>query len=218
MSHDTIRFALLAAVFATPCAVLAQSTPPTVTSAPAATTTPAATATPAPAANPDSAAAGGQAPARAKRPNPSGLTPTTPPPLRYDSNGYPLPPGEQGRGGRGGNFMPANPDATPILPGQSPSGAAKSSSATGDGAKSAGARSRSHGSGMQRAFQDVQTSEEFAAYREKVRSLKTVGECKALLESTRRELEPRAKAQNKSIDVDIAKICQTAKERGRLTG
>lgn len=212
MSRATLRFALLAAVFAAPCAALAQSAQPAAAPAPGATAPP-------PAASTGSSADAPPA-APVQRANPPGLSPVTPPPLRYDSNGNPLPSGERGRGRRGGNFMPANPDATPILPGQSPSGSAKSSPSTGDGAKTSGggAKPRSHGGGMQRAFQSFQTKEEFAAYREKAKATKTVAECKALMESTRKELEPRAKAQNKPIDVDIAKICETSKERGRLTG
>ncbi len=208
MSTGLVRLAFAAGGLLVPCALFAQSSS-TAAPAPAAAPTPAASATP-----------GAQSSPSAVRENPPGMTPATPPPLQYDSKGNPLPPGERQRSRRGGNFMPANPDATPVLPGGSPSGAANASGTTGDRPKGTGggARPRPHGGGMGRAFEGYQTKEELAAYREKVRALKTVSECQALMESTRKEMEPRAKAQNKTIDVDIAKICETSKERGRLKG
>lgn len=212
MSHPTISIALLAVAFAAPCAVLAQNLPPAAAGAPATTATPALGAS---AGSPEA-----QPGAPGQRANPPGLTPTTPPPLRYDSDGNPLPPDQPKRGRRGGNFMPANPDATPILPGQSPSASSNAARGTNasTGGSGGGAKPRPHGGGMQRAFSSFQTKEELAAYREKVRAIKTVSECKTLMESTRKALEPKAKEQNKTIDVDIDKICNTGKERGRLTG
>lgn len=69
---------------------------------------------------------------------------------------------------------------------------------------------------MNRAFFDLQTNEEFEAYRTKARAVKSVSECKALMEATKKQLEPRAKAQQKSVDVDIGKTCETMKERRHL--
>ena len=157
----------------------------------------------------------------------------------------------QKRGGTGkSNFMPANPDATPILPGQPPKsqagqGANAKRSGQGGGAPrqsqsgaQAGAANaagtpgqppagaekgsrKSKGSkrpaGMGRAFRDLQTQEEYAAYSAKAKNVKTFGECKALLETTRKELEPRAKAENKPISINPTEICDSAKSRGRLT-
>ena len=159
----------------------------------------------------------------------------------------------QKRGGTGkSNFMPANPDATPILPGQPPKsqagqganakrsgqgGAAPKQSQSGaqaGAANAAGAGTagqppggaekgsrKSKGSqrpaGMGRAFRDLQTQEEYAAYSAKAKNVKTYGECKALLETTRKELEPRAKAENKPISINPTEICDSAKSRGRLT-
>lgn len=133
------------------------------------------------------------------------------------------------RGGTGrGNFMPANPDATPILPGQSPkqsraqAGAVNAAGAAGQppGGADKGSRKGKGGkrpAGMGRAFRDLQTQEEYAAYMVKVKSVKTHGECKGLLETTRKELEPRAKAENKPISINPTEICDSAKSRGRLT-
>ena len=151
---------------------------------------------------------------------------------------------KQRRGGTGrGNFMPANPDATPILPGQSPKSQAsqgtnaKRSGQGGAGQSQSGAQAGAAGlppggadqgsrkgkggkkrpAGMGRAFKDLQTQEEYAAYSVKVKNVKTYGECKALLETTRKELEPRAKAENKPITINPTEICDSAKSRGRLT-
>lgn len=156
---------------------------------------------------------------------------------------------KQRRGGSGkGNFMPANPDATPILPGQPPksqagqganakrsgqgaprqsqsgaqAGAANAAGAAGQppvGAEKGSRKGKGskRPAGMGRAFKDLQTQEEFTAYSAKVKNVKTVGECKALLETTRKELEPRAKAENKPISINPTEICDSAKSRGRLT-
>jgi hypothetical protein len=157
----------------------------------------------------------------------------------------------QKRGSTGkSNFMPANPDATPILPGQPPksqagqganakrsgqaggaprqsqsgaqAGAANAAGTSGPPPAGAekGSRKGKGGkrpAGMGRAFRDLQTQEEFAAYSAKVKNVKTYGECKALLETTRKELEPRAKAENKPISINPTEICDSAKSRGRLT-
>jgi hypothetical protein len=152
----------------------------------------------------------------------------------------------QKRGGAGrSNFMSANPDATPILPGQPPKSQGGSAKRSGQGApgqsqsgaqagaaNAAGTAGQPPGSaergsrkgkggkrpaGMGRAFKDLQTQEEYAAYSAKVKSVKTYGECKALLETTRKELEPRAKAENKPITINPTEICDSAKSRGRLT-
>ena len=192
-------------------------------------------------------------------PNPSLMTPQAPaapaaPPTAsapaaksatgVESTAPAATPGEPQRkrnrtGGAGkSNFMPANPDATPVLPGQGPksrasgtdpgqpSGAGPTRGAQGDGAQGTGAPGGGKGSGkkkggnrpigMGRAFQDLQTKEEFTAYSAKAKAVKTTSECKALLESTKKELEPRAKAENKTIAVNTTEICDKAKSRGRL--
>ncbi len=148
----------------------------------------------------------------------------------------------QKRDGTGrNNYMPANPDATPILPGQSPKGQgapggqggnakrtpwqpqsgaqAGGASAAGQppGGVVAGSGKGKRPAGMGRAFKDLQTQEEYAAYSAKARNVKTHGECKVLLETTRKELEPRAKAENKPISINPTEICDSAKSRGRLT-
>jgi hypothetical protein len=145
------------------------------------------------------------------------------------------------------NYMPANPDATPIVPGQPPKsqgaqsgqgGSAKRSgqgsprqSQSGAQAGAASAAGQPPGgveagsgkgkgkrpAGMGRAFTNLQTQEEYAAYSAKARNVKTHGECKALLETTMKELEPRAKAENKPISVNPTEICDSAKARGRVT-
>jgi hypothetical protein len=144
------------------------------------------------------------------------------------------------------NYMPANPDATPIVPGQPPKsqgaqsgqgGGAKRSgqgspwqsqsgaqagaaSAAGQppGGVQAGSGKGKRPAGMGRAFTNLQTQEEYAAYAAKARNVKTHGECKALLETTMKELEPRAKAENKPMSVNPTAICDSAKARGRVTG
>jgi hypothetical protein len=140
------------------------------------------------------------------------------------------------------NYMPANPDATPILPGQSPkrqTGQGANAKRSGQGAPgqpqpgaqagaagqppvgvNQGSREGKGGkrrTGMGRAFTNLQTQEEYAAYSAKARNVKTHGECKALLETTMKELEPRAKAENKPMSVNPTEICDSAKARGRLT-
>ena len=132
--------------------------------------------------------------------------------------------------------MPANPDATPILPGQGPK--AQGSTGRGAGAPGPGGASATpgagpqggkggkgatkgkggQGGGMGKAFQDFQTKEELAAYTTKVHAVKTYDECKSLLETTKKELEPRAKAENKTINVNPTEICDRVKARGRVKG
>lgn len=107
---------------------------------------------------------------------------------------------------RGNNYAPSNPDASPVLPGQAPKPTA------------GGKRKPQGGQGMARAFADVQTNEEFEAYSAKVKAVKTVDECKALMESTKKELEPRAAAEKKPLTVDPTEVCNRAKSRGRISG
>jgi hypothetical protein len=71
---------------------------------------------------------------------------------------------------------------------------------------------------LQNAYADLMTPEEMAAHRAKVKKTKTYAECKALFEATDKEMEVRAKAQNKTVKATPAEICDRAKERGRLTG
>lgn len=211
MSTVSIRVATLATILALPGALYAQAPAPAATpAAPPAASTP-----------PSGAAA-------ARPENPPGMTPPAAD-QASGAQGAPNASGAQGATGDGsgqnrrkrrhGNFMPANPDATPVLPGQAPtaSGGASAQGAGSRTVKADGAH-RVPSGGMQRAFQSFQTKEESYAYRDKVKAVKTVSECKALLESTRKEMEPRAKAQNKTINVDIDGICNASKERGRLTG
>lgn len=104
--------------------------------------------------------------------------------------------------------------AAPANPGSAPGGAA----AQNRGSRNEANAGKPKEVGMQRAFADLQTTGEFDAYKDKAKSVKTVGECKALMEETRKQLEPRAKAQQKPINVDIDKTCAIAKERRGLTG
>ena len=103
--------------------------------------------------------------------------------------------GEEGGGGGGQT-------------GGQPPGGVEAGSGKGKGKRPAG---------MGRAFTNLQTQEEYAAYSAKARNVKTHGECKALLETTMKELEPRAKAENKPMSVNPTEICDSAKARGRLT-
>jgi hypothetical protein len=71
---------------------------------------------------------------------------------------------------------------------------------------------------LQNAYADLMTPEEMAAHRAKVKKTRTYAECKTLFESTGKDMEARAKAQNKTIGATPTEICDKAKERGRLTG
>jgi hypothetical protein len=188
------------------------------------------------------------APQAAQQPNPQLMTPQAPTP-KADSGteapgaaGTPAgePPKRRRSGSGKGNFMPANPDATPVVPGQGsksqgatagpnagsaaqPSGAGAQGGAQGTGAQDGGKgggkkKSANRPIGMGRAFQDLQTKEEFTAYSAKVKAVKTYSECKALIETTKKELEPRAKAENKPMTVNATEMCDKAKARGRLKG
>jgi hypothetical protein len=245
MSTVSIRMATLAAMLMLSGALHAQAPAPTDTA-------------PAP-----KAAVPGAVPSKGQ-PDPALMTPQTPaasdPAKSTESikNGNDATGKKKQKRERGGNFMPANPDASPVLPGQSPtagtsgaksgtggtssaktgtggtssaktgtggtssakSGAATDASGTGrTTAKAEGSRNRSGWrGGMQRAFLDYQTKEEFGVYKEKATAVKTYDECKSLLESTKKDLEPRAKAQNKAIDVNPTAVCDRAESNGRLTG
>ena len=74
------------------------------------------------------------------------------------------------------------------------------------------------GRGLQNVYADLMTPEELAAHRSKVKQTKTYAECKALFEATGKEMEARAKAQNKSVTSTPTELCDRAKERGRLAG
>lgn len=126
------------------------------------------------------------------------------------------------------NYMPANPDASPMVPGQPPksrgtqagsAGNAQSpAGGQGNGAKGGGkGRADPRPMGMGRAFKNLQTQDELAAYSVKAKAVKTYSECRTLLETTKQELEPRAKAENKPMTVNPTEICDKAKQRGRLT-
>jgi hypothetical protein len=71
---------------------------------------------------------------------------------------------------------------------------------------------------LQNAYADLMTPEEMAAHRAKVKKTKTYAECKTLFEATGKDMEARAKAQNKPISATPTEICDKARERGRLTG
>jgi leucyl aminopeptidase len=71
---------------------------------------------------------------------------------------------------------------------------------------------------LQNAYADLMTPEELAAHRAKVKKTKTYAECKALFDATGKDMEARAKAQNKTVKATPTEICDKAKERGRLTG
>jgi len=71
---------------------------------------------------------------------------------------------------------------------------------------------------LQNAYADLMTPEELAAHRAKVKKTKTYAECKALFEATGKDMEARAKAQNKTVKATPTELCDKAKERGRVTG
>ena len=71
---------------------------------------------------------------------------------------------------------------------------------------------------LQNAYADLMTPEEMAAHRAKVKQTKTYAECKSLFEATGKDMEARAKSQNKTVKANPTEICDRAKERGRLTG
>ena len=71
---------------------------------------------------------------------------------------------------------------------------------------------------LQRAYADLMTPEELKAHRAKVKQTRTYAECKALFEATGKEMDARAKAQNKTVKNTPTEICDSAKESGRLTG
>ena len=74
------------------------------------------------------------------------------------------------------------------------------------------------GRSLQNAYADLMTPEEQAAHRTKVKAMKTYDECRSLFEATNKEMEVRAKAQNKTLKASPAELCDRAKERGRVTG
>lgn len=233
----SFRAALAAAAFAASGLAHSQSTAPA----------PAAPASPSTGPNPSLMTP--QAPAAPAAP-PTASAPAAKSATGAESTAPAATPGEPQRkrnrtGGAGkSNFMPANPDATPVLPGQGPKaqganrgtgtsaqgaasgapqgqGAAPQSGKGGGrppGGKNAGKGKSGQGAGMGKAFQDFQTKEEMDAYTAKVRAVKTYDECKSLLETTKKDLEPRAKAENKTINVNPAEVCDRAKTRGRVKG
>jgi len=171
------------------------------------------------------------APQSAAQPNPQATTPSA----GAGAAGAEVPatsavPGERPpkRGTGRSNYMPANPDASPIVPGQPPKSRAGNVGSQGNaqspaGGQGNGAKGGGRGKtdprpiGMGRAFKSLQTQDEYAAYSVKAKAVKTYPECRALLETTKKELEPRAKAENKPMTVNPTEICDKAKERGRLT-
>ena len=175
---------------------------------------------------------GPAAPQGAAQPNPQATTPPAgvggagaEPPATSGVPGGQPPKRNTGRN----NYMPANPDASPIVPGQpptsrgtgagSPGYAQSPAGSQGSGAKGGGkGRTDPRPMGMGRAFKNLQTQEELAAYSVKAKAVKTYAECRTLLETTKKELEPRAKAENKPMTVNPTEICDKAKERGRFTG
>ncbi|CAG0968209.1 hypothetical protein BURK1_01080 [Burkholderiales bacterium] len=191
ISTLALRAALTVAALAVSTASQAQAPSATTEPAPPAATAPATAA--APAATPQAGAPGAGAPA---------------------ADGKAA---KRERRATRGNFMRANPDATPVLPGQTPKGAGRTAAAGADTPGGQGT-SRQRGRGMAWAFAELQSDTEKAAYVEKVRGVKTYAECMSLLDSTKKALEPRAKAQNKTISVDATEICERRKQRGRITG
>lgn len=113
----------------------------------------------------------------------------------------------------------ALPKGTPgiaAVPGAAPPGGAQA-------AKPQRAERRPNDTGgsgrqLQNAYADLMTPEEMAAHRAKVKQTKTYAECKSLFEATGKDMEARAKSQNKTVKANPTEICDRAKERGRLTG
>lgn len=199
MPTASLRLALFATAFALPGVLLAQAPAPAAPPAPSASAPP----------------KGPSGPAVSKSATPAASTTGTP-------------------GAAPAGSAPTGAASTGAATGTAPSGTGKRnrSSSNTQGASAGatgtagGAPTKSTGKkyapptlggGMGRAFADLQTTAELDAYRDKVRAVKSVSECKTLMEDTKKQLEPRAKAQNKTISVDIDKACATAKERRGLS-
>lgn len=190
MPTASLRLALLATAFALPGVLLAQAPAPAASPAPSASAPP----------------KGPSAPKASKS-----ATPATPATAAAGAAPSGAATGAAPSGGSKRNKSSSNAQGA----------AGATGSAGGAPAKSARSKEPSGPPktvGMQRAFADLQTNAEFEAYRDKAQAVKTVGECKTLMEETKKQLEPRAKAQNKPLNVDIDKACSTAKERKGLTG
>ena len=215
MPTASLRLALLATAFALPGVVLAQAPAPSAAQAPAASVPPKGASAPSmsKSANPPAtnAAKASAAPAGAA----SSAAPSAP------ATAAPAAQASGDANARGGKKSKSSKSATGA-PGATGTANAVPAAANGSPPpKSARAKEGTSGGktvGMQRAFADLQTTGEFNTYRDKAQAVKTVDECRSLMEDTRKQLESRAKAQNKPINVDIDKACATAKERKGLTG
>jgi len=110
-----------------------------------------------------------------------------------------------------GKAAPTGTPGVAAVPGASPSGSAKPRK---EAAKSEGQETRQ----LQTAYADLMTPEEMAAHKKKVKQTKTYAECKTLFDATGKDMEARAKAQNKTVKATPTELCDKAKERGRVTG
>ena len=112
-----------------------------------------------------------------------------------------------------GNALPRGTPGIAAVPGTASAG-----SQAAKGERNHERRPEGSGRQLQNAYADLMTPEELAAHRAKVKKTKTYAECKALFEATDKEMEARAKAQNKTVKATPTEICDRAKERGRVTG
>jgi hypothetical protein len=119
----------------------------------------------------------------------------------------------------GGKPAPGAPAAKSSA--ATPSGTAKGDKAQArakDGERKRDPNLPKGGRQLQGLYAGVMTDDEQNAYRDKVRNVKTYAECKTLLEATHKTMEPRAKAQGKTIAQSPVEACDAAKARGRVTG
>jgi hypothetical protein len=153
-------------------------------------------------------------------PAPAAAPATTPAPAATPKSGTSTSKSSQGgtskRGTSPSGKAPTGTPGVAAVPGTSSSGSAKAGK---DRSKEAHAKSEGlETRQLQTAYADLMTPEEMAAHKKKVKQTKTYAECKTLFDATGKDMEARAKAQNKTVKATSTEICDKAKERGRITG
>ena len=148
-------------------------------------------------------------------PAPAAAPAATPAPAAAPKSGTSAPKAQSGTTKRAptttGKTAPTGTPGIAAVPGTSPSGSAKPRKET---AKPEGLETRQ----LQTAYADLMTPEEMAVHKKKVKQTKTYAECKTLFDATGKDMEARAKAQNKTVKATPTELCDKAKERGRVTG
>jgi len=146
---------------------------------------------------------------------PAAAPATTPAPAAAPKSGTPASKGQGGTTKRAttptGKAAPTGTPGIAAVPGASPSGSAKPRRET---AKPEGLETRQ----LQTAYAELMTPEEMIAHKKKVKQTKTYAECRTLFDATGKDMEARAKAQNKTVKATPTELCDKAKERGRVTG